>query len=225
MSSCRTIRSQFSDYLDGNLSGIAMQSVAKHLDHCRGCFTEFGQWRNVQQSLANLGPARPPADLALRIRVALSQELAKTPRNALASWKVRWQNTVGPFLLQASAGLASSIVLIGTMAFLIGAFAAQPASARDEPLGMATGPSFLNWGLEGNSESLSGKGAPVTVEVFVDTQGRVYDYDILSGPSDPATRASLERLLLSVKYEPAQWFGQPVRGVALLSFAGVSVQG
>lgn len=225
MSSCRTIRSQFSDYLDGNLSGIAMQSVAKHLDRCRGCSTEFEQWRSVQQSLAHLGPARPPADLALRIRVALSQELAKTPRNALASWKVRWQNTVGPFLLQASAGLASSIVLIGTMAFLIGAFAAQPASARDQPLGMATGPSFLNWGLEGNSESLSGKGAPVTVEVFVDTQGRVYDYDILSGPSDPATRASLERLLLSVKYEPAQWFGQPVRGVALLSFAGVSVQG
>jgi hypothetical protein len=225
MSSCSTIRSQFSDYLDGNLSGIAMQSVAGHLGICSQCSVEFEQWRSMQQSLAQLGPVRPPADLALRIRVALSQELSKTPQNALASWKVRWQNTVAPFLLHASAGLASSLVLVGTMAFLIGAFAAQPASAREEPVGMATGPRFLYSTVEGNAGTVSGKGIPVTVEVYVDTQGRVYDYDIVSGPSDATTRAELETLLLSSKFEPAQWFGQPVRGVALLSFAGVSVQG
>jgi hypothetical protein len=169
---------------------------------------------------------RPPAELALRIRVALSQELSKTPKNALASWKVRWENSVAPFLLQASAGLASSLVLVGTMAFLIGAFAApEPASARDEPLGMATSPRFLYSTVEANAGTVSGKGTPVTVEVYVDPQGRVYDYDIVSGPDDLATRADLETLLLSSKFQPAQWFGQPVRGVAVLSFAGVSVQG
>ena len=226
MSSCNAIRAQFSDYLDGSLTGVAMQSVAGHLAGCRDCAAEFGQWRSLQQSLANLGPMRPPAELALRIRVALSQELSKTPRNALAGWKVRWQNTVAPFLLQASAGLASSLVLVGTMAFLIGAFAApEPASARDEPLGMATSPHFLYSTVEANAGTVSGKGAPVTVEVYVDPQGRVYDYDIVSGPNDLATRADLETLLLSSKFEPAQWFGQPVRGVAVLSFAGVSVQG
>src|ERR1700684_1673072 len=145
MSLCSTIRSQFSDYLDGNLTGVAMQSVARHLGGCGKCSAEFGEWRGMQQSLAKLGPARPPADLGLRIRVALSQELSKTPRNTLASWKVWWQNSIAPFLLQASAGLASSLVLVGTMAFLIGAFAApEPASARDEPLGMATSPRFLD---------------------------------------------------------------------------------
>jgi anti-sigma factor RsiW len=225
MSSCRNIRSQFSDYLDGNLTGVGMQSIAAHLSLCGRCSVEFEQWRSMQRSLAELGPARAPADLALRIRVALSQEHSKTPSNALANWKVRWQNTVAPFLLQASAGLASSLVLVGTMAFLIGAFAAQPASARDEPLGMATGPRFLYSTVEANAGTVSGKGIPVTVEVYVDRQGRVYDYDIVSGPSDAGTRAELETLLLSSKFEPAQWFGQPVRGVAVLSFAGVSVQG
>jgi hypothetical protein len=223
MSSCSTVRSQFSDYLDGNLTGVAMQSVAGHLGVCGKCSAEFGEWRAMQQSLANLGPARPPADLALRIRVALSQELSKTPQNALASWKVRWQNTVAPFLLQASAGLASSIVLVGTMAFLIGAFAPPaPAAERDE---MATSPRFLYSTVEANSGTISGKGIPITVEVFVDTQGRVYDYDIVAGPNDSGTRAELETLLLSSKFEPAQYFGEPVPGVALLSFAGVSVQG
>jgi negative regulator of sigma E activity len=225
MSSCESIREQFSAYLDGDLTGITMQSMAWHLDHCRDCAQDFAQWRSMQHALGTLAPVRPPADLSLRIRVALSKEQAHTTSNVLAGWKVRWENSVAPFLLHAGAGLASSLVLVGTMAFLIGAFAAQPASARDEPLGMATAPHFLYSTVEANSGTMDGKGAPVTVEVYVDAQGRVYDYDIVAGPSDPATRAELETLLLSSKFQPAEWFGQPVRGVAVLSFSGVSVQG
>jgi anti-sigma factor RsiW len=226
MSSCDSIREQFSAYLDGDLTGVAMQSVASHLDHCRDCAADFGQWRSLQQALGTLAPVRPPADLGLRIRVALSQEHARTTKNTLAGWKVKWENSVAPFLLQAGAGLASSLVLVGTMAFLIGAFAApEPASARDEPLGMATAPHFLYSTVEANAGTVDGKGTPVTVEVYVDSQGRVYDYDIVAGPSDAATRAELETLLLSSKFQPAEWFGQPVRGVAVLSFSGVSVQG
>ncbi len=72
---------------------------------------------------------------------------------------------------------------------------------------------------------MDGKGTPVTVEVYVDAQGRVYDDDIVAGPSDSATRAELETLLLSSKFQPAQWFGQPVRGVEVMTFSSVSVQG
>lgn len=226
MTTCDRVRAQFSAYLDGNLTGVAMQATARHLESCLECAQDFGLWRRVQESLASLGPARPPADLALRIRVALSQEHARTAQNTLATWKVRWQNTIAPFLIQASAGLASAIVLLGTMAFLVGAFAApEPASARDEPLGSASNPRFLYSLVETSSGTVSNKGNPVTVEVYVDAQGRVYDYDILSGPTDPGTRADLETLLLSSVFQPALSFGQPVRGVALLSFAGVSVQG
>lgn len=226
MNACNNARAQFSDYLDGNLTGIAMRSMAEHLKSCRDCAADFGAWRQMQQSLAMLGPARPPADLGLRIRVALSQEQARTPKNLLTLWKVRWQNTVGPLLLQASAGFASAVVLIGTMAFLIGAFAApEPAAARDEPIGMASSPHWLYSTLEADAGTVSHKGNPVTVEVFVDAQGRVYDYEIVSGPSDPATRADLETLLLTSVFQPASAYGQPVRGVALLTFSGVSVQG
>lgn len=226
MSFCRTIRAQFSAYLDGDLTGVAMQSMARHLEKCGTCAEEFALWRQTQQALTNLEPVRPPADLALRIRVALSQQQARTPQNALATWKVRWDNTVAPFLIQASAGLASAVVLVGTMAFLIGAFAApEPAAARDQPVGMVSGPHFLYSTVEADAGTVSRRGSPVTVEVFVDQQGRVYDYDIVSGPSDPATRADLESLLLTSVFQPAKTFGEPVRGVAVLTFSGVSVQG
>jgi len=226
MNACTRVRAQFSDYLDGDLTGIAMQSMAEHLKSCRDCAADFGVWRQMQRSLAGLGPVRAPADLGLRIRVALSQEHARTPKNILAIWKVRWQNTVAPLLLQASAGFASAVVLIGTMAFLIGAFAApEPAAARDEPIGMVSSPHWLYSTLETDAGTVSRKGSPVTVEVFVDAQGRVYDYEIVSGPADPATRAGLETLLLTSVFQPATTYGQPVRGVALLTFSGVSVQG
>jgi hypothetical protein len=32
-------------------------------------------------------------------------------------------------------------------------------------------------------------------------------------------------LLLSEQFEPAKFWGQPVRGIAVLSFSGVSVRG
>jgi hypothetical protein len=53
----------------------------------------------------------------------------------------------------------------------------------------------------------------------------VYDFRVLSGSVDQQTYDTLENKLLFSLFEPARVFGQPVRGVALLSFSGVSVQG
>lgn len=224
---CHSIRAQFSEYLDGTLTGVAMQKVAGHMEHCVECQGEFSQWRATQRALADLGPAKPPADLALRLRVAISQERARKSQRLLDICKIHWQNTVQPYLLQASAGFASAVLLVGTVGLLIGAFAApEPADARDEAIGMAQGPRFLYTTENGNSDAIIGKrGNPVVVEAYVDGNGRVYDYRIVSGVEDEATRGLLENMLLFSVFQPAQLYGQPVRGVAVLSFSGVSVQG
>jgi hypothetical protein len=59
----------------------------------------------------------------------------------------------------------------------------------------------------------------------VNGAGEMYDYRIVSGPSDEATRSQIENLLVSSHFDPARYFGQPVRGLAVLSFSGVSVRG
>ncbi|MBT9332127.1 zf-HC2 domain-containing protein [Paracidobacterium acidisoli] len=225
MSQCKSVRAQFSSYLDGALTGVAMQAIARHLEECSECDAEFDGWRRMQRALVNLGPAPAPPDLALRLRVALSQEHAKTAQNRLAIWKVRWQNTIAPFLLQASAGFASTIILVGTVALLVGTLAVpEPASARDDS-STTTSPRFLYSTLSGDASSIDWKGGSVVVEAYVDGQGRVYDYRIVSGAHDEATRGQLEDLLLFSVFQPARSFGQPVRGIAVLSFSGVSVQG
>jgi hypothetical protein len=65
----------------------------------------------------------------------------------------------------------------------------------------------------------------VVIEAYVNGEGEVYDYRIISGPNDEETRAQVENLLLTSRFEPARFFGQPVPGLAVLSFSGVSVRG
>jgi hypothetical protein len=181
--------------------------------------------------LSSLGPvsgaAKEPDDLLLRIRVAISQERAQRRRGRLVGWELAWRNTVGPFLLQLSAGFASAVLLLGTVGLLVGMFAhPEHASAQDEPLGSATAPKFLyNAGVTPDEEQIGTVNGPVVVEAYVNGSGRVYDYRIVSGPTDQQTRAEVENLLLFSVFEPARFFGQPVRGLAVLSFSGVSVRG
>ena len=163
----------------------------------------------------------------MRVRVAVSQERARSRRSVLERCKLTWDNTVGPFVLQAAAGFASAVLLLGTVTVLVGMFTRpEMAHGVDEPLGRATAPHFLylSSAVSSNDQIRDG-GAPVIVEAYVNGEGQVYDYRIVSGPVDPQTRAQVENLLLWSHFEPARFFGQPVRGLAVLSFSGVSVRG
>jgi anti-sigma factor RsiW len=222
---CTRIQAQFSSYLDGAVTGVAMQRIASHLRDCEACTEEFEGLRSTQAALASLAPLKAPDDLALRLRVAISKERARTPQNFLPTLKVRWQNTFAPFLLQASAGFASTVLLMGTVALLIGMFARpEPLAARDVPLGMASNPHFLYSQIEPEAVPIGGRDNPVIVEAYINGVGRVYDYHIVSGPNDANTRSALENLLLFSVFEPARVFGQPVRGLAVMSFTGISVR-
>ena len=225
MNKCAHVRKQFSGYLDGAVTGAAMHEIALHLEGCSSCAAEFAEWRNAQSLLSSIGPAKAPPNLGLRLRVALSQESANTAQEKLSRGRIRWQNTFRPLVLQATAGLASTIVLLGAVSLLVGMVASpEPLLARDEPLGWASSPRFLYTSLEpaGGVGDLEN---PVVVQAFVNGEGRVYDYRIVSGTADLKTRAQLEDYLAFSVFAPARLFGQPVRGTVVHSFSGVSVPG
>ena len=225
MTKCSNVRQQFSAYLDGAVSGAEMQAIAAHLEACPPCSEEFLGWRQTYAMVSSVGPAKAPADLALRLRVALSQESVNTAQERFERGKLRWENTIRPFLWQVTAGFASTVVLLGTTALLIGMFASpEPAQAKDEPLGAASSPRFL-YSSFAPTGGVGDRDNPVVVQAFINGEGRVYDYKVLSGKADAKTIAQLEDTLLFSVFAPAQVFGQPVRGTVLLSFSGVSVQG
>ena len=174
MNGCSDVKAKFTEYLDDRLNGREMQFIAAHLENCRECSREWSSVRQVQASLASLGPAPEPEDLQLRIRVAISQERARSRQSVFAGWNLVWRNTLGPFLLQASAGFASAVLLMGSVIVLATMFT-QPEVAhanKDEPLGNATAPRLLYLSSAVDNNSIGDISGPVVVEAYIDGAAR-----------------------------------------------------
>jgi hypothetical protein len=224
MSTCSHIQHQFSRYLDGDVPGTKMLEISGHLEKCADCAREFAAWQKSQALVANLGPTKAPADLALRLRVAVSQESRNSTRERLGRFQSRWENTFQPFLLRAAAGFASAIILVGTAAMLVAPFASpEPVEASDVPLQVSAAPRLLYSSFQ--PDDIGDHNNPVVLQVFVDDRGRVYDYKVLSGQVDAQTRGSIDNLLLFSVFAPARSWDQPVRGTTVMSFSGISVNG
>jgi predicted anti-sigma-YlaC factor YlaD len=225
VSACSHIQHQFSRYLDGDVPGTRMLEISSHLDTCADCAGEFAAWQKSQTLVSSLGPTKVPEDLALRLRVAISQESRNSTRERLSRFQSRWENSFQPFLLRAGAGLASAIFLVGTAAMLVGTVASpEPVEARDVPLEISSAPRLLYSSFQ-PADAIGDHDNPIVLQVFVDGQGRVYDYKVLSGQVDAQTRQSIDNLLLFSVFSPARSWDQPVRGTTLMSFSGISVKG
>jgi hypothetical protein len=222
---CNKIQSSFSAYLDGAISGRRMQEIAHHLESCNHCTQEFAALRAMQKSLVALGPAKAPADLGMKLRLAISHEQAARRSRWKDSLSLKWDNAIRPLLLQVSAGFAGSVALVGGIMLLLGMVAApEPVMANDEPLGAMTAPHYL-YSAAMPRAIVTNTDTAIIVEASVNDQGRVYDYKIVSGPEDSTVQAQVvDQLLLSV-FEPARVFGAPVRGRVVLTFSGISVHG
>ena len=222
---CNAVRNSFSAYLDGDVSGRQMQSIAAHLDACDPCANEFSSLRSLQRSLAALRPARAPEDLGMRLRLAISHEAARRRSRLRDRLSLHWDNALRPMLVQVSGGLAGTIVLVGGIMLLLGMVATpEPVMANDEPLGALTSPHYL-YTATNPGAIVAPHDATIVVEALINAQGRVYDYHIVSGPSDPSVQSQLANQLLLSVFQPSQVFGSPVRGRVVLTFSGISVRG
>jgi anti-sigma factor RsiW len=221
--SCVKNRSYFSAYLDGAVSGKQMQEIARHLDGCEPCAEEFAALRTMQQSLGSLGSLKAPADLGLRLRLAISREHAERKSSWRDTISLQWDNAIRPMLVQVSAGFASAVVLVGGIALLLGMVAVpEPVMANDVPLGAMTAPHYLYSAVNPHA-IVTPHDAVIVVEAYVNSQGRVYDYNIVSGPTDAAVKSQVVDQLLNSVFEPASVFGAPARGQVVLTFSGISV--
>jgi Putative zinc-finger len=220
---CRKHQSSFSAYLDGAVSGQQMQEIARHLESCEACAEEFAELRTMQQALSTLGPAKAPADLGLRLRLAISHEQSQRKSSWLDTVSLKWDNAVRPMLIQVSAGFAGAVVLVGGITLLLGMVAVpEPVMANDEPLGAMTSPHYLYSAVNPRA-IVTDHDSLIVVEAYVNSEGRVYDYNIVSGPTDIGVRGQVVDQLLDSVFQPASVFGSPVRGRVVLTFTGISV--
>jgi hypothetical protein len=220
---CAEAKSMFSPYLDGAVTGTQMHALSRHLDTCADCNREYALLRRTQELLASVGRRKAPADLPLRLRLAISRAAAEARRPPFEGLFVRLQNLVHAFMVPATAGLVAAVVIF---AFVIGVTMPelQARNINDVPLMLYTGPeleesSFATTVSAVNEDSL-------VIEALVDANGRVQDYRILSD-SDNSQKLlpEVKRMLIFTTFRPAMSMGRPTASHAVLSFSKINVRG
>jgi hypothetical protein len=221
---CARIKQLFSPFLDGQVSGPKMRALTHHLEQCAACAREYAATESTQQLLASLGSKKAPADLALKLRVAISREAAQARRPRFEGARVRLGNAINAFMVPATAGLASAVLTFGLLLGFFALPAELRASSGDVPSMLYIGPQ-LRQSAFGTSLGNMGDDA-VVIEAYVDANGRVEDYRILSQPDDAkAVLPQLKNLLIFTTFHPALSMGRPTAGTAVLSFSKISVKG
>jgi hypothetical protein len=221
---CKEAKSLISPYLDGVVTGQQMRALSDHMGDCSACGREYVLLKHTQDMVASLGRRQPPAELTLKLRVMVSQQAAIQRRPWLDSLQVRLSHAVRAFMVPATAGALTAIVIFG---LLIGFFALPAplsASSDDVPTMLYTPPQLVMSPFAGGVNAVNGDS--LIVEALVDASGRVQDYRILSAPENyREIMPQVQNVLIFTVFQPARSFGRPTAGKTVLSFSKINVQG
>jgi Putative zinc-finger len=221
---CGEAKELLSPYLDGAVTGAEMQALQKHLDQCAPCMREYKSLRQTQKLLMSVGRVKEPADLGLKLRLAISREAAETRRPRFEGLRLRVENTLNAFMVPATAGLVCALLIFGLVTAILAMPGEVQANNQDVPTVLNTGPE-LQQSVFGTTLSAMNTDSLV-IEAYVDRNGRVQDYKILSDPGESQELLpQVKRMLIFTTFRPAMSMGRPISSRAVLSFSRVSVRG
>jgi len=238
---CQKVRSRLAGYLDDALANAPApqerRAIGKHLELCEDCREELQCYRKLSVLLSRVPRVLPPADLAIRIKVAAAQ--AQETRD----WAHRWQhikdraeilldNVFRPLTVPATGGLFSAFVIFVFVLHMIMPGITVQADPNDIPTGLLR-PAELIYLYNYPDAAVPEVQHPdvdtqkdLLVDVTVDAQGQMANYDIISGPDTPELRHQLDQMLVFSRFRPMLSFGTPTAGGhVVLSFSAVHVRG
>jgi len=221
---CADARGLLSPYLDGAVTGTEMLAVQEHLDQCAACTREYKLLRQTQQLLTSVRRVQQPADLGLKLRLAISREAAAVRRPRFEGLRVRWENALNASMVPATAGLVCALLIFGLVTAILAMPGQLQANNQDVPLVLNTGPELQPNAFGTNLSSMNTDS--LVIEAYVDRNGRVQDYKILSDPGESQELLpQVKRMLIFTTFRPAMSMGRPISSRAVLSFSRISVRG
>lgn len=234
---CTTVHKKLAGYLDGAVRPSERVRVQEHLVVCAACREELERYRKLSMLLSRTVVAAAPADLGVKIRVATAQaRAAQNGPTALHAWwehiQVRMENVFRPLAVPATGGFFSAILVFIVVLQLIVPGTTVRAVQNDVPLNLMRPAAVLSLSEypislapDQSNEALALPHG-LLVDVTVDEQGQMVDYQILAGPRDPTLRRQLDQVLLFSRFRPMMSFGRPTSGGhVVLSFSEVRVRG
>ncbi len=238
---CMTVRARLAGYLDDAVESAPRpeerREIGQHLDRCEKCREELQRYRKLSVLLSRMPRAVPPADLAIRIKVAASQAQESQ------GWSRRWQrlqdrgeilldNVFRPLTVPATGGLFSAIIVFVFVLHMIMPGITVKADPNDIPLGLLRPAELIS--LSGYPDAIVAEVQhpdvdlehDLLVDVTVDAQGQMTNYNIIAGSDSPQLRHQLDQMLFFSRFRPMLSFGRPTAGGhVVLSFSAVHVRG
>jgi hypothetical protein len=220
---CSDVKRLMSSYLDGAVKRCELADVDRHLRGCAECTVRYQSLERTQKLVGALGRKPAPPEVALKLRVALSQELARARRSRWDSLRLHWENAFNAIMVPATAGLITTIIIFGLLiSFLY--YPGPVSEASDVPTAFYT-PAELQFAPFELAMGMANTDALI-IEAYVDANGRVQDYRILAGPEEmKSLPPELKNMLIFTTFRPATSFGRPTSSRAILSFSKIQVRG
>jgi anti-sigma factor RsiW len=238
---CNTVRTKLAGYLDDAMTGGARVQervqLSQHLEACNVCREELEKFRKLSAMLSRMPKNIPPADLAVRIKVAAAQaQHSQGWQSRLQRMKDRAEilldNVFRPLSVPATGGFFSAILVFVLVLQMIVPGTTVRAVQNDVALNLMRPAELVtlsdypqSWAPEQQDVELSLPHG-LLIDVTVDSHGQMTDYQILSGPTTPELRHHLDQMLLFSRFSPMLFFGRPTAGGhVVLSFSAVRVRG
>jgi hypothetical protein len=212
--SCVEIRNHFSDYLDDLCTPQARKSIRYHLSFCEVCREQLEQWQSVREELRALPRRQVPPELALRMRVQMSQLLNKNPLSEL--W-VRLENALKPLLIPATGGVFTAVICF---CLIMGSEVVPITNIPDVTLQFTPARVQELAPMDFNTGDNS-----LVVVTQINAAGRVKGYQLVSGEGSPELMQRLDRMIYFSIFRPATNFGRPTDGQVVLSLRRITVRG
>jgi len=225
------------DYFFGELPEEERRQVDLHTKGCAVCREELQRYRKLAVLLSRAPRVVPPSDLAVRIKVSAAQiQHTLDPRT-------RWQrirdraeilmdNVFRPLTVPATGGFVSAMLIFVVVLQVMAPGLTVQANPNDVPLNImqpaeliALSDSPGSWAPEKHDSELALPHG-LLVDVTVDQNGQMVDYQILSGPKTQEMQHELNQMLLFSRFTPMKSFGRKISGGhVILSFSAVRVRG
>ena len=235
---CERVKDLLPGYLDGALPSRSWSethlTIGRHLEVCRDCRQELQAYQALSSVMSRVRRAPPPADLALRIRVAAAQRLADRPwlhhvRRTHTRAELVLKNILEPLALPATGGFTVALIVFVMVCQLLGLGMPLRAMTDDSPTNLlqpARLEALAPFPVTGLEESGHSGPHALLVETTINAEGEAVYYQILEGPDTPVIRRQLDQVLLFSRFRPQLSFGKFTSGGrVVLSFSDISVRG
>ena len=116
---CLEAKRIMSSYLDSEVTREQMSTLQTHLESCTECWHRFRAFERTKLVTRSLGRKPVPAELALRLRVAASQEIAAVRRSRWEMLHVHWDNAFRALMVPATGGLVTAVLTFGLLINLL----------------------------------------------------------------------------------------------------------